>query len=128
MPADRLRTNGVDIDAWRANPSANRGIRRTVREVLELADELYERSEWGISQLPPRVRPGIFAARAIYAEIGREIEQRDYDSVSGRAWVRGRRKAQLLAMAMRNSFEDRRRRAARPLAEASFILDAVGSV
>jgi len=127
LPADRLRANGVDVDAWRARPSDHPGIRRTVRDVLQLADELYERSEWGISQLPPRVRPGIFAARTIYAEIGREIEQRDFDSVTSRAWVRGRRKAQLLATAMRNSFEDRRRCRARPLAEAAFILDAVRS-
>lgn len=127
LPSDRLVANGVDIEQWADEPSDHPGIRETVREVLKLADELYDRSEWGISKLPSRVRPGIFAARAIYAEIGREIEDRGYDSVSGRAWVRGRRKAQLLASSMRDSFEGRLRPSAPPLDETLFILDAVES-
>ena len=125
LPADRLRANGVDLGGWLADPRDHRGVRRTVSDILVVADDLYERSEWGISQLPSRVRPGIFAARAIYAEIGREIEQRDCDSVTARAWVRGRRKAQLLAAAMRNAFESRPRAAAPPLDEARFIVNAV---
>jgi phytoene synthase len=125
LPADRLRANGVDVEAWRAAPMDHEGVRQTVREVLAVADDLYERSEWGISQLPARVRPAMFAARSIYAEIGRAIEARDHDSVSARAWVRGRRKAQLLAQAMRDAFETRRRPKAPALEEALFIIDAV---
>ncbi len=125
LPADRLRANGVDVDEWCTRPSDRPGVRGTVRELLEFADELYARSEWGICQLPPRVRPGIFAARRIYAEIGREIEDRNYNSVTQRAWVRGRRKAQLMAAAMRHSFELRRRSVEPPVDEAMFIIDAV---
>lgn len=125
LPADRLRAHGIDAGAWVERPEISAGIRGVVREMLELADELYLRSEWGISQLPSRVRPGIYAARSIYAEIGREIERRDYDSVSSRAYVRKRRKAQLLAVAMRNSLEGRRQDDAPPLDETRFLIDAV---
>ena len=125
LPEDRLRAQGIDVDGWRADPQINDGIRHVVRELLGVADELYRRSEWGIRALPPRVRPAIFAARTIYAEIGREIERLGYDSVSQRAYVRGRRKAQLLALAMRNSLAGRRRDSAPPLAETRFLVDAV---
>ena len=127
LPADMLRAHGVDADAWRREPLINDGIKAVVRELLEVADELYCRAEWGITQLPARVRPGIFAARSIYAEIGREIERRKYDSVTQRAYVRRRRKAQLLAMALRNAVVGRARDHAPPLEETRFLLDAVAA-
>ena len=99
LPADMLHANGIDADRWMRNPTNSVGIRVTVRQILEMAESLYRRAEWGISQLPVSVRPGIFAARSIYADIGREIERRQVDSVSQRAIVSRRRKIRLLATA-----------------------------
>ncbi len=127
LPATLLRENGVDVDEWLKNPSFNRGIRATVREILELADDLYTKAEWGITQLPVSVRPAMFAARSIYAEIGREIERRQYDSVSQRAVVRGGRKARLLATALRKAVMGRDSDLSPTLAEARFLVDAVAA-
>ncbi len=127
LPAKLLYENGVDVDEWLKEPNFNRGIRATVRQILELADDLYSRAEWGITQLPVSVRPAIFAARSIYAEIGREIERRQYDSVSQRAVVRGGRKARLLATALRKAVVGRSRDPAPTLEEARFLVDAVAA-
>ena len=125
LPLKRLRHHGVDVDAFVAEPVFSAGVKRTVFEVLDAADALYKRAEWGIGQLPARVRPAIFAARSIYAEIGREIERRHYDSVSQRAVVSGRRKLHLLGLSIRNALVPRRRDHAPPLDETRFLLDAI---
>lgn len=125
LPTELLAANGVDVESWLREPVFNTGIEATVREILEVADTLYARAEWGISQLPVSVRPGIFAARSIYAEIGREIERRHYDSVSQRAVVPIGRKLKLLSAAMRQAMANRRRDHAPPLRETRFLLDAV---
>lgn len=125
LPTDRLRHHGVDVEVWIAEPTFNTGVRRTVFEVLDAADTLYKRAEWGICQLPARVRPAMFAARSIYAEIGREIERRHYDSVSHRAVVSGRRKLRLLGGALRKAAVSRQRGHAPPLDETRFLVDAV---
>jgi phytoene synthase len=125
LPLDRLRTHGVDVGSWLQAPAFNAGVRKTVFELLRAADILYERAEWGICQLPVRVRPGMFAARSIYAEIGREIERRHYDSVSQRAVVSGRRKLHLLGIAVRKAVTGRHHEYAPPLDETRFLLDAL---
>lgn len=125
LPVELLDANGVNVDDWLREPCFNAGIATTVKTVLESAEELYSRAEWGISQLPVRVRPAMFAARSIYAEIGREIENNGYDSVSQRAIVSGRRKAQLLMAAMRSTVEGRERDHAPTLEETSFLVDAI---
>ena len=125
LPLDRLRSHGVDVETWSADPTFNSGVRRTVFEVLDAAETLYQRAEWGIGQLPARVRPAIFAARSIYAEIGREIERRHYDSVSQRAVVSGRRKLRLLGSAVRKAAVNRKKDDAPTLDETRFLLDAV---
>ena len=125
LPAELLDANGVDVEVWRHAPHFNAGVGATVREILELAERLYKRAEWGISQLPASVRPGIYAARSIYAEIGREVERRNYDSVSQRAIVPRSRKLQLLGSAMRDALRRKRHDYAPPLRETRFLLDAV---
>ena len=125
LPLERLRYHGVDVDRWIVEPTFNTGVRRTVFELLDAADILYKRAEWGISQLPARVRPAIFAARSIYAEIGREIERRHYDSVSQRAVVSGRHKLKLLGSAMRKALIHRQKDHAPTLDETRFLVEAV---
>ena len=50
--------------------------------LLAVADTFYERATAGIAALPGACRPGIHAARLIYAEIGREVERAGLDSVT----------------------------------------------
>lgn len=125
LPLELLREHGVDVNAWMADPRPCDGIEKTLREILAIADRHYQRSEWGISRLPVSVRPSIFAAQSIYAEIGREVERNDYDSVTQRAYVNKRRKAVLLARAVRKAFQSHKQDHAPPLRETRFLLDAV---
>jgi phytoene synthase len=71
-----------------------------VERVLDFAEELYQRAESGIARLPVGCRPGIYAARLLYAEIGQEVARNGYDSVSQRAVVPKARKMALLSQAL----------------------------
>ena len=128
LPVETLAAHGVDADAWLRAPEFNPGIAAAVQEILELAENLYQRAEWGIAQLPARVRPGIFAARTIYAEIGRKIEANGLDSVSQRAIVSRRRKIHLLMAAVRMALSEREEGFAPPLEETRFLVEACRAV
>ena len=125
LPLRWLRHRGIDPDAWMARPTFTPAISAVVADLLAAAGRLYERAETGISRLPLDCRPGIRAARLLYAEIGREIERAGLDSVSRRAVVDGRRKAWLAVRALAATATPRRRGFATPLAEIAFIMDAV---
>jgi phytoene synthase len=56
-----------------------------VRRLLLQADRLYFRAEAGIAALPLDARPGIYAARHVYAGIGGAIARNGFDTVSYRA-------------------------------------------
>ena len=90
------------ITASRLGMSERRGkqIATVVRRVLDRAEELYLRADQGIASLSPRNRWAIRAARLLYAEIGREIERKDCDILSGRAAVSWPRKLRLLVRAI----------------------------
>ena len=70
------------------------------REMIEHAEAIYRSAEPGIPRLPRRCRAAIFAARLIYADIGRVIAARSFDSVSGRAMTSLPRKLWLLLRAL----------------------------
>jgi phytoene synthase len=70
-----------------------------VARLLAFADDLYLRSEAGISALPMSCRAGIHAARLIYGAIGAEVARAGHDSVTRRARTTGRRKLGLIALA-----------------------------
>ncbi len=127
LPAELLRSFDVNPEEWLKNPIFTEGIGRATETLLEVAERLYLQSEWGISQLPARCRPGIFAARSIYAEIGSEIERRGMDSVSGRAVVDSRRKVSLLAVSMRKAVTERPKDNAPTLSETQFLVESVSS-
>ncbi len=72
-------------------------------------------------------RPGINAARRLYAEIGREVARRDHDAIAGRAVVPPWRKAFVLATAVAavpllRGRPPRRREP--PLHATAFLVDA----
>ncbi len=125
LPRELLDEHQLQVESWMRDPVPCLPVTRTLTELLGIADRHYRRSEWGISKLPTSVRPGIFAAGAIYAEIGRKVEENAYDSVTMRAYVGKRRKATLLAKATRNAFRRYEHDHAPPLKETVFLLDAV---
>lgn len=123
LPTPWLRAAGLDPARWLADPSFNPQLGSVVRRVLEAADELYRRAESGIASLPWRYRGAIWSARLIYADIGRVIAGRHYDSVTRRAVTSPARKGWLMLAAVRASVA----RAPRPhhpvLPEARFLVD-----
>ena len=125
LPEDWLRQAGIDPDEWLSNPVFTPGLGTVVRRVLAAADQLYRRSDAGIAALPSSCRPGIGAARFIYAEIGREVERRRCDSVSGRAIVSAPQKMLAIIRALaRSSLSDL---SYPPLPEARFLVEAAAS-
>ncbi len=92
LPLLWLRDAGIDPDAWLAQPTFTPEIAGIVARLLDAADVLYARAGAGIAHLPGRCRPGIHAARALYAEIGREVERAGRNSITQRAVVSSRRK------------------------------------
>lgn len=125
LPRTMLEREGLDVDAWMKQPRPHAAVATVVEQVLRRADSLYNRAEWGITKLPRGCRAAMFAARLIYAEIGREIERRDCDSVSQRAIVSGKRKLALLSEAVRKAIGPCSESPAPTLKEVRFLLDAV---
>ncbi len=85
LPLDWLDEAGIDPEAYFADPLPSDEIRAMVRRLLREAGRLYLRAEAGIPKLPLAARPGIFAARHIYAGIGGAIRRNGHDTVSYRA-------------------------------------------
>lgn len=127
LPLAWVREAGIDPDAWLERPVFDARLAAVVRRLLAAADELYRRAVAGIAALPRTCRPGILAARTLYAEIGREVERLGLDSVSRRAVVPPRRKLWLLTQAFAAApFAAAGRGMPAPaLEEARFLIDAV---
>lgn len=100
IPLRWLHEEGIDTEAFLANPVFDEKIARLAARLLALADHFYAQADGAIALLPRDCRPGIFAARYIYAEIGRQIERHQLDSISQRAYVANGRKAISLARAL----------------------------
>jgi 15-cis-phytoene synthase len=97
LPLQWLREVGVDPQAWLAQPAFSEPLAHVVSRLLTAAERLYRRSESGLARLPSACRPAMFAARLLYADIGREVARRNFNSVSQRAVVARPRKVWLLA-------------------------------
>jgi phytoene synthase len=127
LPVRWMREAGLDPQAWLAAPRHDTRVAEVIERLLAVADTFYHRSIPGIAALPVRCRPGIHAARLIYAEIGREVERRGLDPVSQRAVVASSRKLRLLADAFFSAL-----RAPGSVADgvepaAGFLVDAVAA-
>ena len=125
LPLAWMRAAGIDPDRWMEQPRITDRLRRVVQELLYVAEGLYVGVESGLAELPPACRPGIRAARAIYAEIGNEVARAGYDSVSRRAVVPTSRKAWLLLKAFTPTRAQPVRGADATLAATRFLVDAV---
>ena len=135
LPLAWLEEAGIDPGAFMARPVMSPKVGSLVERLLAHAEELYLRAEGGIAMLPFDCRPSIFAARFIYAEIGRVIERAGFDSISRRAVVPLRTKILLLAKSLvwaastwrseEVGDAQARREALGPLPETRFLVEAV---
>jgi phytoene synthase len=85
LPLQWLREADIEPDAFLADPVPDERIRHLVRRLLAEANRLYLRSEAGVAALPISARPGILAARHVYAGIGGAIRRNGHDTISYRA-------------------------------------------
>ncbi|WP_300063346.1 15-cis-phytoene synthase [uncultured Roseobacter sp.] len=85
LPLEWLVEAGIDVNRFLEDPKPTKAVRMMVKRLVMEANRLYMRSEAGVSALPRRCRPGIYAARFIYAGIGGQLTAMGYDSISARA-------------------------------------------
>ena len=129
LPLDWFEEMDLDPDAFLANPGPRAEIAEMARRLLTEADRLYSRAEAGIVTLPRKCRPGIYAARYIYAGIGKHIAAVDYDSVTQRAHTGMSEKIGLMILSLGSAAADSVLPRspilhAAPLAETAFLIDA----
>lgn len=97
LPLAWMREAGLEPEAWLARPVFDARLASVVARLLAQAEQLYAGAGAGVAQLPLACRPGINAARLVYAAIGHQVARQGHDSVSRRAVVPRWRKAGLLA-------------------------------
>jgi len=85
IPRQWLAQNGLARSDLMAADVTRPEIQLMTRQLLSQADQLYHRSEAGIARLPIPVRPAMFAARHIYAAIGDNLRDHDYNNITRRA-------------------------------------------
>jgi phytoene synthase len=124
LPRQWLSEAGIDPDAWLARPVFDTAIGSVVARLLTAADVLYARADHGIAQLPLSCRPGIRAARRLYAAIGEEVARAGFDSVSGRAVVPAVRKLGYVGRSLLGPARLAPGPDSRPLPEARHLVDA----
>jgi 15-cis-phytoene synthase len=123
LPRDWLSEAGIDSDAWLLAPRFTPALGGVVERLLEVADHLYARADIGIASLPRNCRPGILAARLLYAEIGQELRRCGLNSVERRTVVPAGRKARLLAGVLGQVGCDASLEAAPCLEQARFLIE-----
>jgi phytoene synthase len=132
LPLDWLEGAGIEPGDFLAAPHPSPPLRALVRRLLREADTLYARSEAGVKRLPLRARPGIFAARYIYAGINGRIAATGHDSVTGRAVTSNGQKLGWLGLAILRSSATLVMPVspllyARPLPETAFLVEAAAT-
>jgi phytoene synthase len=125
LPLDWLREADIDAERWLAQPQFSPALGAVIERLLQAADALYERSAAGIAGLPADCRPGIHAARLLYAEIGNDLRRHGLDAVTRRAHVGAARKARLLGAALCAAARATVPSAYAALPETRFLVDAV---
>jgi len=129
LPLDWLHEAGIDPVNFVREPLPTNDVRKMVKRLLHEADRLYRRSEAGIDMLPLQARTGIWAARLIYAGIGKQLKRQGYDSISMRAHTStGQKLGWLAQSAGRTGLSLIMPRSAviyaPPLDEVAFLVDA----
>ena len=129
MPLKWMSEEGLNSIAFLKNPKASENTARIAKRLLLEAEHLYQRAEAGLSELPFSCRPGIFAARHIYENIGKHIAAANYDSITNRAFTTKIEKIGFLMLSLANTaaVSVMPRSAivhAEPLEEMKFLIDA----
>lgn len=127
LPLDWMAEGGADADAFLRTARFSPAIGAVVDRLLQRAADLYRRGAAGLVFLPPECRAAIGAAGLIYADIGREIAARSFDSVTARAVVSKRRKLALLGQALMGAPQDETLRELPPLPANAFLVEAAYS-
>ena len=125
LPRDLMHKAGIDPDNFLRNPAPSARLARVIQQVLTEAQRRYDLADEGIRQLPRSCRPGILAARRLYAEIGRTVARNRYDSINQRAIVSQARKLQILLGLIRGPDAAPENMLEPCAAENQFLLDAV---
>ncbi|MBE0412793.1 15-cis-phytoene synthase [Yoonia sp.] len=129
LPLDWLAEAVIDPVQFTRDPLPTDAVRQMVKRLLSEADRLYLRSESGIDALPLQARTGIWAARLIYAGIGRQVRKQGYDSISMRARTSAAQKLGWVAQStLRTGVSMIMPRSAviyaKPLDEVAFLVEA----
>ena len=132
LPLDWLEEAGLEPERFLADTKPTKAIRAMAKRLVMEANRLYIRSEAGVGALPRRCRPGIYAARFIYAGIGGRLTEMGYDSISARARTSKAQKLGWLAQSMLLSGASMVSPLsavlyARPLPEVQFLVDATAN-
>lgn len=99
LPERWLDEAGLAPESLLAGPVWDARLRRVTARLLAHADRLYARAEAGLAGLPLACRPGIYAARLLYADIGRAVLRPGHDPIAKRSVVPRGRKLALAAKA-----------------------------
>ena len=76
LPREWLREAGIDPEAFLAEPRHSEGLAEVLARLLAVAHTLYRRADSGLTRLPSRCRPGMYAARLLYSAIGEQLAAR----------------------------------------------------
>ena len=125
LPRDWLRAEGIDPDAWLSAPVHSAALGRVVQRLLREADALYRRVDAGVAALPLPCRPGINAARFLYAQIGLQVERQGLNAVDSRAVVGVPRKLWGLLQSVLALYPDDTEIHAPPLPATRGLVEAV---
>jgi phytoene synthase len=133
LPIDWLTASGVDPEAFLAAPTPSPAIRAATVRLLTRAGQLYRRADSGVPALPVACRPGVLAARTIYAGIGGAVARNGHDNITLRARTTPAQKLGWLALAtVRTVTTTLMPRPATlhapPAAEAAFLVQAAARV
>ncbi|MEO1364922.1 MAG: squalene/phytoene synthase family protein, partial [Pseudomonadota bacterium] len=129
LPTDWLAEAGMTPEGFFADPRPTKAVRGMVRQLVMEANRHYYRAEAGIAALPMSCRPGIYAARYIYAGIAGRLTGMGYDSISARARTSKAQKlgwlAQSVALSASSTVMPQSAVLyAKPLPEVQFLVDA----
>lgn len=125
LPMRWLREVGLSPQALIDNPGFSPELGSVVARLLSAAECLYARADSGIAGLPARCRPGIYAARKLYAGIGHELLRRGADSMSQRTVLPVHRKLLLTASAVIPPRVNLAHLNADPLPQVRFLIRAI---
>ena len=129
IPREWLREAGISEEDFLKHPKPTKAVRQMVRRLVVESERLYLRSEAGITRLPVMCRPGIFAARFIYAGIAGVIRDQSYQTITTRARTTKAQKLGWLGVSMLRSISGMMMPQsaviyAKPLPEVQFLVDA----